>query len=291
MKQLISVRAVIKKDGRTLLLKRANGRESILGKYELPGGKIEFNEQPEDAVKRILSNDTGLNAQTIQLFDVLTYIDHDMTDTQYLFLLYLVGANMQEGKVVLSDNYNKYTWKRLSEIGSGDVTESTELLLGIARDDMQKPVLGVGADKKTTNTQPDNQLIVYSDGGSRGNPGPSAAGFVIMNAREEIVDQGGEYLGITTNNQAEYHGVYLGLEHALSHGAVRVDFRLDSQLVANQLSGVYAIKNRELWPIYERVKELMTKFEKVTFTHIKREFNTLADGLVNKTLDSRETGV
>ena len=96
------------------------------------------------------------------------------------------------------------------------------------------------------------------------------------------------YLGITTNNQAEYHGVRLGLEKALEMGAATIDFRIDSMLVVNQLNGTYKIKNRELWPINERIIELASKFEKVTFMHVKREFNQLADGMVNKILNAHE---
>ncbi|HEY8992740.1 MAG TPA: ribonuclease HI family protein, partial [Candidatus Microsaccharimonas sp.] len=100
-----------------------------------------------------------------------------------------------------------------------------------------------------------------------------------------VVAQGGEYLGITTNNQAEYHGVRLGLEKAIELNYKRVDFKIDSMLVVNQMKGFYKIKNRELWPIHERIRELMKQFDKVTFNHVMREFNQLADGMVNKTLD------
>ncbi len=129
-------------------------------------------------------------------------------------------------------------------------------------------------------------VIVYSDGGSRGNPGPSAAGFVIMNDQENVLHEGGMYLGIATNNVAEYHGVRLGLEKALALGVRTVDFRIDSLLVVNQMNGTYQIKNRELWPIYERIKGLTAKFNKVTFSHVRREFNQLADGMVNKILNA-----
>jgi ribonuclease HI len=132
----------------------------------------------------------------------------------------------------------------------------------------------------------DGSITIYTDGGSRGNPGPSAAGYVILNPGQEVIAEGGEYLGITTNNQAEYHGVRIGLEKALELKYRRVDFKIDSMLVVNQMKGFYKIKNRELWPIHERIRELMKKFDKVTFSHVAREFNQLADGMVNKTLDA-----
>ena len=151
----------------------------------------------------------------------------------------------------------------------------------------EKNVLIENPSDDSAGTDTDH-LILYSDGGSRGNPGPSASGYVVMNRRQDVLNQGGMYLGITTNNQAEYHGVRLGLEKAIEMGAKTVDFRIDSLLVVNQLNGIYTIKNRELWPINERIVDLAKKFDKVTFTHVKREFNQLADGMVNKILNAHE---
>ena len=294
MKQLISVRAIIRDNQKTLLLKRSNGRQSILGKYELPGGKLGYGEQPEDALSRHLKYDCDLTVQTAQLYDVLTYIDHDDRDTQYMFILYLVSLSPNGSKVRLSDNYNQYQWKRVGEVQQGELTESSKLLLGISQQEI-KDVMRIdpvtASDTNDVVEASTDHLILYSDGGSRGNPGPSASGFIVMNTREEVLHQGGMYLGITTNNQAEYHGVRLGLEKALEMNAKTVDFRIDSMLVVNQLNGLYKIKNRELWPINERILELANQFEKVTFSHVRREFNQLADGMVNKILNAHEAGV
>lgn len=95
-------------------------------------------------------------------------------------------------------------------------------------------------------------------------------------------------MGITTNNQTEYHGLQLGLERALELGIKSVDFRLDSLLVVNQMKGLYQIKNRELWPINERITALITKFDRVSFAHVPRESNQRADELVNKLLDEHQ---
>jgi mutator protein MutT len=287
MNQRIAVRAIVRQSEKMLLLRRANGRETILGKYELPGGKLDYGEQPEDALTRHFRDETGLIIQTAQLFDVLTYIDHDDRDTQYIFLLYLVSLGMSRKKLLLSQNYNHYVWKKMSDIQQHDVTESTKLLLGISQQQIQSVRSKTIISNDVIDTSELLHVIIYSDGGSRGNPGPSASGFVIMNDREDVVHEGGVYLGITTNNQAEYHGVRLGLEKALEMGAQTVDFRIDSLLVVNQMNGVYQIKNRELWPINERIRELVAKFDKVTFSHVKREFNQLADGMVNKILNAQ----
>ena len=266
------------------MLKRSSGRSSILGRYELPGGKLEYGEQPEDALQRFIQNDIGVAVKTAQLFDVLTYVDRDDRDLQYVFILYLVS--LENGKLHLGDAYDRYVWKKMSEIQQNMLTESTKLLLGISQQKVTKEDTGITINADVNYTTEIEKVIVYSDGGSRGNPGPSAAGFVIMNDQEHVIHEGGMYLGVTTNNVAEYQGVRLGLEKALDIGAKVVDFRVDSMLVANQMNGLYAIKNRELWPINERIVELMSKFNKVTFTHVKREFNQLADGMVNKILNA-----
>ena len=291
MKQLISVRAIIRDNQKTLLLRRANGRQSILSKYELPGGKLGYGEQPEEALARYLKDDTSLVVQSAQLFDVLTYIDHDDRDIQYTFILYLVSLSQDGNKVRLSQNYDEYVWKKLGDIAQHELTESAKLLLGISQQNVTTTEKDVLIDNPTGDETTTDELmhaIIYSDGGSRGNPGPSASGFVIMNAQQDVLHQGGMYLGITTNNQAEYHGVRLGLEKALELGVKTVDFRIDSMLVVNQLNGIYTIKNRELWPINERIVELTAKFDTVTFSHVKREFNQLADGMVNKILNAHE---
>lgn len=285
MNQRVAVRAIIHKNEKTLLLKRASGRESILGKYELPGGKLDYGEQPEDALGRYLHDDVGLTIRTAQLFDVLSYIDHDNRDIQYVFVLYLVSLRGDD-KITLSQNYDHYLWEKMSNIQQNELTESAKLLLGVSEqhvDKVEQEQL-IGSDVATTTNS--SHVIIYTDGGSRGNPGPSASGFVVMDDQERVLHEGGMYLGLTTNNIAEYHGVRLGLEKALSMGAKTVEVRMDSLLVVNQMNGVYQIKNRELWPINERIHEMMKKFEKVTFTHVRREFNQLADGMVNKILNA-----
>jgi len=291
MKQLISVRAIIRDDHKTLLVRRAEGRQSILGKYELPGGKLGYGEQPEDALRRYLKDDAGLVVQSAQLFDVLTYVDHDDRDIQYTFILYLVGTGQGGSKISLSQKYDEYAWKKLGDVAQDQLTESAKLLLGISQQEVTTTEKNVPIDNPIDGDLPPDDtshVIIYSDGGSRGNPGPSASGYVVMNRHQDVIHQGGMYLGITTNNQAEYHGVRLGLEKALEIGARTVDFRMDSMLVVNQLNGVYTIKNRDLWPINERIKELAEQFEKVTFSHVRREFNQLADGMVNKILNAHE---
>ena len=131
------------------------------------------------------------------------------------------------------------------------------------------------------------EVKLYTDGGSRGNPGPSAIGIAILDMDNKVLFKESKYLGITTNNQAEYQGLKQGLEmcHKKGYGSVYV--YMDSLLVVNQMKGIYKVKNRDLWPIYESVKEYLNNFKHVTFTHVPRELNKLADGMVNECLDNQ----
>ncbi|MET1033360.1 MAG: reverse transcriptase-like protein [Candidatus Saccharimonadales bacterium] len=130
---------------------------------------------------------------------------------------------------------------------------------------------------------------LYADGGSRGNPGPSASGFAVVDMDGNIVVKKGVYLGVTTNNQAEYQALRLGLKEAQGMGVRVVHVFLDSMLVVNQMKGIFQVKNRDLWPIYESIKQMLPNFQQVTFTHIPRELNKVADGAVNDALDHAAT--
>ena len=138
-------------------------------------------------------------------------------------------------------------------------------------------------------------LIVYTDGGSRGNPGPAAAAFIIADSSGRPIKQSGVYLGVTTNNQAEYQAVLQALtwisQNQITYSSEKIDFYLDSELVARQLSGQYKIKSKELIPLALRVKNIQNLLSsqniQIAFYSIPRELNKSADRLVNQTLDSQ----
>lgn len=130
------------------------------------------------------------------------------------------------------------------------------------------------------------QIKLFTDGGSRGNPGPSASSYVLMDMDDHVIKKSGIYQGITTNNQAEYQALKLGLEEAAKIGAREIEVYMDSLLVINQMKGIYKVKNRDLWPIYEATKELAKGFKKVIFNYVPREMNKLADAEVNGILDA-----
>lgn len=126
---------------------------------------------------------------------------------------------------------------------------------------------------------------IYTDGGSRGNPGPAAAGAVVKSSGGETLAEVMKYLGETTNNQAEYTAIIIGLEKARELGATQVDLFLDSELATKQLNGEYRVKDPGIAKRFVEVKNLLHAFTRVTFTHVRREKNKEADALVNKCLD------
>lgn len=288
MKQKVSTRAIITQDGKVLLLRRTGGRPSIRGMYELPGGRVHMNQQPKDAVRHALRIHASVATETVQLSDVLSFIDPDDRELQYVFVVYEATLKPTDRTIELSAEYDKFIWKKLDTIDRGDATQSTLQILGL----QEVPyATSTPQGVESSDDVPTTSLVkavIYSDGGSRGNPGPSASGFVILNEGGEVVAEGGAYLGITTNNVAEYQAVYLGLERAQEMGVRVVDFRMDSLLVVNQMNGLWKIKHPDLAVIHHRIKELAAQFDTVAFSHVRREYNTLADGMVNKILDQHQ---
>jgi ribonuclease HI len=136
---------------------------------------------------------------------------------------------------------------------------------------------------------PHDEVLIYADGGARGNPGPAAIGAVVLDpstdppARLAAVS---ETIGVATNNVAEYRALVAGLEAARPFGARRARVRLDSQLLVRQLEGRYRVKQPHLRPYFERAKELLAEYEDVDIAHVPREENTEADALVNAALDA-----
>ncbi len=127
--------------------------------------------------------------------------------------------------------------------------------------------------------------MLFADGGSRGNPGPAACGAVLFDEHGEVVREIGEYVGIATNNVAEWRGVVAGLAAALNEGITEISVRLDSELVVRQLTGVYRVKHPDLIPLHRKARELLAKFVAVDIAHVRREKNKEADAVVNRVLD------
>jgi ribonuclease HI len=133
-----------------------------------------------------------------------------------------------------------------------------------------------------------NKLVINCDGASRGNPGHAAAAFIVQ-SEGEVIAKHSEYLGVKTNNFAEYKAVLLAMEWLNSFPKSlpgSVIFYLDSELVVKQLNGLYKIKSRSLLPLFQKIKTLANSFAgEIKFVHQKREQNAQADALANKALD------
>ena len=108
-----------------------------------------------------------------------------------------------------------------------------------------------------------------------------------MDKEDNMLVDEGLYLGVTTNNQAEYTALKIALEKAAEMHAEEVEVYMDSLLVVNQMKGIFKVKNRDLWPIHDAIKQLLPKFQKVSFGHVPRELNKAADAAVNRALDEQ----
>jgi ribonuclease HI len=135
-------------------------------------------------------------------------------------------------------------------------------------------------------------INVYTDGGSRGNPGISGYGLVIYDDQNKILYKEGKFLGIKTNNEAEYSGILAALNWIKDHQDLyqisQINFFADSQLMIRQLQGIYKVKAPTLLPLYAQVQQLLTQINLPTkYTDVRREFNKLADELANQAMDQR----
>jgi ribonuclease HI len=131
------------------------------------------------------------------------------------------------------------------------------------------------------------RLRLYSDGGSRGNPGPAAIAYLALTETGQVIKKDSRFIGDRTNNQAEYEALIASLEFAKAIKIGEITCHLDSELVGKQLKGEYKVKNPELWKLWRRAIELKGSFKKVCFVNVPRTnpFIDMADALVNKTLD------
>jgi ribonuclease HI len=222
-----------------------------------------------------------------------------------------VGDRLQlingvDGQVFGYAVIKRITVKYLSDLNADDMqgheyfSSTNEVLTefrryygpGVEAKDVVKVIdfdfLGTKEPKNVVNKPPKTlEVKIFTDGGSRGNPGPSACAFVITDMNDSPILKDGHYLGVTTNNQAEYQAVLKSLQAAKAAGYRTIHVYMDSLLVVNQMNDIFKVRNRDLWPIYEAVKALVSMFEKVYFAHIPRELNKEADAQVNMVLDNQ----
>lgn len=130
------------------------------------------------------------------------------------------------------------------------------------------------------------RVTVHVDGGSRGNPGPAAAGAIVTGEGGEVLDRVGELIGVATNNVAEYRGLLLGIARARELGATEVEIFNDSELIAHQVNGRYKVKHADMKPLHAEATAELSRFDDWSLTPVRREQNAEADAIVNETLDA-----
>jgi probable phosphoglycerate mutase len=133
-------------------------------------------------------------------------------------------------------------------------------------------------------------LVIYTDGASRGNPGEASYGYIIYARGGEILRQEGKVLGITTNNVAEYTGVLAAYQYIAKKWAkedlLKIELRADSRLVIEQLAGRFKIKSPHLLEIFKKIKQIEAQLGVITYKHVPRAENFIADRLANQALDA-----
>jgi len=135
----------------------------------------------------------------------------------------------------------------------------------------------------STSTAP--WVTVNIDGGARGNPGPAGYGAIFKDASGKKIGELSRYLGIQTNNFAEYSGLIAALEHALNQGYKTLKVFSDSELLVRQMKGIYKVRSPELRPLYDQARSLIRKLDSFRIEHVRREFNREADKLANRAMD------
>ncbi len=153
-----------------------------------------------------------------------------------------------------------------------------------------EPTSGLDRAEKPRPRSTGQEIKANIDGGARGNPGPAAYGVVVRNAEGKIIAELSDYLGIQTNNFAEYSGLLAALEYAVREKHLSLKVLSDSELMVKQMKGQYKVKSPGLLELYDRARGLVRKLERFSIDHVLREYNREADRLVNKVLDSRAKG-
>lgn len=278
MKQRIRVVGIIRNDEGVLVLKRSRGRSEAPVFWELPTGKIKFGEQPEEAMVRSLAEYTGLVAESLKLRDVITFLAPEgSSQLSNLYIVYELGMR-KEIKPNPRDRYSAYKFVKDFATSNVKLTETSRLVLDIID---EKVVSEHGAMRETANA-----VVINVDGASRGNPGPSGIGYCIHDSNGQIVERGGEFIGFATSRIAEYYAMRKGVDKAIELGYKTVRFISDSLMVVNQLNGVFTVKNSDILPIYQDILEKLGKFEAVSFSHVPRSENTIADAEANEAIDA-----
>ena len=277
MKQRIRVVGLIKNDEGVLVFKRSRGRSESPVFWELPTGKIKFGEQPEEAMARSLSEYTGLVADTVKLKDVITFLAPEgSSQLSNLYIVYELGVG-DSFKPTPRDRYSAYKFIKDFTNSSVRLNETTISVLEIEEG---KVTTGRISPRDTA-----NGVTIQVDGASRGNPGPAGIGYCIYDSSGHQLERRGEFIGFATSRVAEYYAMRKGVDRAIELGYKTIRFISDSLMVVNQLNGIFAVKNPDVVSIYQDIQGKLSHFDAVSFTHVPRSQNLIADSEANAAID------
>lgn len=235
---------------------------------------------PEDVIGSYCQKSFKIVPDDIAIVDACT-----THDDETLYLVYRLCFTVDQYSLISGNK--SVCWLKELEVGNkASLNDISNYLLQRVKNRVFKKT----TDEVTLVSRQD-KFVLYTDGGSRGNPGHSGVGYSIYDSSGSVIQEGCEYIGIAVSGVAEYQAVLRGLEAALNLGIKNLEVRVDNLMIAKQMNGLYQVKNRELWPIHERIVKLSAQFEKIKFIHIKREFNQIADRLVNQALDDYLTNL
>lgn len=277
MKQRVRVVGIIRNGDEFLMLKRNLGRMESAPIWELPTGKIKFGEQPEEAMTRAIYEYLGVEVESVKLADATTFVSLGDTSQLYnLFVIYEVTIK-QGSKLEPRDRYTSFRYVKFDEATANmRVDDASKSVLEIEMGHGEHAAEYRGAA---------NGATVYTDGASRGNPGPAGIGYVIIDENGDTLKHGGEFIGFATSRVAEYFALKEGCEQAIQLGLKSVRFVSDNLMLVNQMNGIYQIKNQDLVEPYHDIQELLKNFDAVAFVHVKRDQNAAADAEANIAID------
>lgn len=284
MKQRIRVVGIVKDGDSILLLKKAQNRAEEVPAWEILTGKIRFGEQPEEALARSFYEYLGVEVTSLKLRDVVTFIG--LSGSSQMENLYIVfEVTLPEmAKLMPMERYTAFKYLKKTELATVRLEDATMSVIDIVSGHKREAINMKPTDAIDDPRGAANGAMVYVDGGSRGNPGPAAVGYVVLGPDGKVIKRGGEFIGFATSRVAEYYAMKEGIEQAIELGLKHVRFIGDNLMMINQLKGVYQVKSKDLIPIYNDIQKLLKEFEAVSFTHVKRSQNMEADGEADKAL-------
>ncbi len=277
MKQRIRVVGIIRNENGVLILKRSWSRSEAPVFWELPTGKIKFGEQPEEAMARSLTEYTSLVASSIKLKDVITFLAPEgASQLSNLYIIYEIGIS-EGDRPLPKERYSAYKFVKDFSTSNTKLDETSASVLEIEEEKV--------ASSRISHRAAANSVTISIDGASRGNPGPSGIGYCIYDSEGHVIERSGEFIGFASSRMAEYYAMRKGIERAIELGYKSVRFMSDSLMVVNQLNGIFQVKNRDIMPVYQDIQKDLEKFEAVSFSHIPRSQNSIADYEANLAID------